>query len=163
MEPSAPEPSTDALADEALIRTLCKAMLRAWNTSDAHGFAAHFTDDGVIVGFDGTVMVGSDAIGKYLTTLFARHETPVFVHLIRWVHFIEPDVAIAHGISSMPSMATGEINPTLNSVQMITFTRRADGWRVALFHSTPARFLGRPEEVERMTQELQRRLNEAAD
>lgn len=163
MDPSTPEPPTDALADEALIRATYKSLLRAWNRRDASAFAAHFIEDGAIVGFDGSVVDGREAIGQHIGAIFASHETPAYVQYIQWVRFLSPDLAITYGVAGMPSLATGEINPTLNSVQMITLWRQADGWRIALFQNTPAQLHGRPEEVERMTQELQRRLNDASD
>ena len=163
MDSSAPEPPANSLADEALIRTTCKDMLRAWNARDASAFAAFFTESGAIVGFDGLVVAGSAAIAAYLRDLFARHETPAYVNAIRWVRFLSEDIAIAHGIAGMFSLPTGAINPTLNSVQMITCARRDEGWRIELFQITPAQLHGDPEAVAGMTEELQRRLSDSSD
>lgn len=162
MDSSTPEPPTGALADEAVIRTTYKSLLRSWNSRDANAFASHFIEDGTIVGFDGTVVDGREAIGQHLGEIFASHETPAYVLNVYWVRFLSPDFAIMYGVAGMPSLATGEINPALNSVQMMTLRRQADGWRIALFQNTPAQLHGRPDEVARMTAELQRRLTDSA-
>ncbi len=159
MDSSAPVPPAKSLADEALIRTLCKEMLRAWNTRDANAFAALFTESGAIVGFDGLVLAGSETIANYMSELFAHHETPAYVTVVRWVRFISDDIAIAYCIVGMPSVLTGIINPTLNSVQMLTCSKRDGDWRAELLQNTPAQLHGNAEEVARMTEELQQRLN----
>lgn len=158
MNSSTPEPPAKLNADEAHIRTLNLELLRAWNARNASAFAALFTEGGAIVGVDGTVIAGSAAIGAYMSDLFARHETPAYVSLIRWVRFPSEDFAIAHGIVGMPSLLTGEINPTLNAIQMLTCSRRDGVWRIELFQNTPAQLHGDPDEVARMTEELQQRL-----
>jgi len=47
-----------------------------------------------------------------------------------------------------------ELNPAVNSIQSVVMTKQGTGLRVALLHSTPAAFHGRPELVEQLTREL---------
>jgi hypothetical protein len=47
-----------------------------------------------------------------------------------------------------------DLNPAANVLQTLVATRDGDTWRIALFQNTPAQFHGRPELVERMTDEL---------
>jgi hypothetical protein len=47
-----------------------------------------------------------------------------------------------------------DINPATNAVQSLVAVRREGVWRIALFHNTPAAFHGRPEESEKLTDEL---------
>lgn len=145
-------------ADEASIRALYQEHLRAWNQRNADGFAASMTEDGVIVGFDGTVVETRAAIAQHIGDIFAHHEPPVYVTVTQSVRALGDDVALLHGLAGMPSLLTGEINPTLNSVQMLVVVRRNGVWRIALFQNTPAQLHGRPELVASMTAELQRQL-----
>lgn len=157
MDPSTSQPA--APADENLIRALYHNLLRAWNQRDADGFASFLTDDGVIIGFDGTTVETPAAIASHLSEIFANHEPPAYVQVIQSVRFLTEDTALVRGVAGMPSLLTGKINPTLNSVQTLVVVRRDGAWRIALFQNTPAQLHGRPELVERMTEELQRQLN----
>ena len=104
MDSSTAEPPAKSSADENGIRTLNLELLRAWNARNASVFASLFTEGGVIVGVDGTVIAGSAAIYAYMSALFAKHKTPAYVSLIRWVRFPREDLAIAHVIVGMPSL-----------------------------------------------------------
>ena len=48
----------------------------------------------------------------------------------------------------------GDIVADRNAVQSLVAIDGPDGWRVALFHNTPAQFHGRPEAVDALTAEL---------
>jgi hypothetical protein len=47
-----------------------------------------------------------------------------------------------------------ELMPDRNAIQTMVAHRGNDGWRVALFQTTPAQFHGRPQLTERLTAEL---------
>jgi hypothetical protein len=47
-----------------------------------------------------------------------------------------------------------DLKPELNSVQRLIAVRHDGQWRIALYQNTPAQFHGRPELVERMTNQL---------
>jgi hypothetical protein len=51
-----------------------------------------------------------------------------------------------------------DLDPSLNSVQTLIAVEHHQGWRVALYHNTPAAFHGRPEAVRALTDELRQRL-----
>lgn len=154
-------PATQSLtaSDEERIRALYSDLLRAWNRRDAEGFAACLTEDATIVGFDGTIVETRPAVARHLGAIFANHETPIYVQIVQRVRFLSADVALVRGAAGMPSLLTGQINPTLNSVQTLLVVRRDDAWRIALFQNTPAQFHGRPDLVASMTEELQRQLD----
>jgi uncharacterized protein (TIGR02246 family) len=146
-------------AEEQLIRDLYDSLLRAWNQRDAARFASYMSEDGVIIGFDGTVVETRAAIASHLGEIFANHEPPAYVQVIQSVRFLNADTALLRGAAGMPSLLTGEINPSLNSVQTLVAVRSEGAWRIALFQNTPAQFHGRPDLVARMTEELQRALD----
>ncbi len=47
-----------------------------------------------------------------------------------------------------------DLEPELNAVQTLVAERHDDGWQVVSYQNTPAQFHGRPELVERLTDEL---------
>jgi hypothetical protein len=47
-----------------------------------------------------------------------------------------------------------DINPVLNAVQSLVAERRNGGWRVVLYHNTPAAFHGRPDDADALSTEL---------
>lgn len=142
-------------ADESAIHALYHALLRAWNERDAEAFAALFIADGAMIGYDGTVVDGQDEIARHLGAIFAQHQTPAYIQKVRQVRLLTAEVAALRGVVGMPSLVTGVITPTLNSIQSLVACRRDGVWRVALFQNTPAQLHGRPDLVAEMTAELQ--------
>lgn len=145
-------------ADEAAVRALSLGLTRAWNMRDGRAFGELFTEDGAIIGFDGSLVEGSEAIGQEMSAIFAHHQTPAYVVKMHTVRFIADDVAVLRCSAGMPSPLDGRINPTLNSMQSLVAVKRDGVWRVALFQNTPAQFHGRPDLVQKMSAELQEQL-----
>jgi uncharacterized protein (TIGR02246 family) len=150
-------PATTASAnrtDEETVRTLHQGLLAAWNRRDAGSFAALFAEDGYVVGFDGSQMDGREQIAAELGQIFADHVTATYVAKIEEVRFLTPDVAALRAAVGMVPPGQSDINPAVNALQTLVATRNDDRWRIALFQNTPAQFHGRPELVERMSEEL---------
>jgi hypothetical protein len=59
-----------------------------------------------------------------------------------------------HAVAGMVPPGRGELMADRNAVQTVVGCRGDDGWSAALFHTTPARFDGRPELAEKLTAEL---------
>lgn len=154
-----PQPYPEPSADERAVRDLYDDLLRCWNRRDAEAFAAHFTERGSIIGFDGSTVDGREEIAREMGAIFAHHQTPAYIQVVRSIRFLGDGTALLRGIVGMPSLTTGQINPTLNSIQTLVATRRDGVWLIEHFQNTPAQFHGRPEEVARMTEELQRALD----
>ena len=133
---------------------LYQRLLSAWNGQDAQGFGRLFTEDGEQIGFDGSQVAGATAIAAELDRIFTDHRTARFVALVRGVRFPSNDVAVLRAEVGMVPPDGGDVLPDRNAVQSMVAARDADGWRVALFHNTPAQFHGRPEAVEALTDEL---------
>jgi hypothetical protein len=49
---------------------------------------------------------------------------------------------------------SGDINPALNTIHTLVAVQNRDGWRAALFQSTPAAWHGRSQESAALTEEL---------
>jgi len=136
------------------VKILYADLLRTWNSTDAAGFASAFTDDGEVIGFDGSIITGRDAIEAEMARVFADHRTGTYVGIVHDVVVLSPDVAVVRAVAGVVPAGADDLAPALNSVQRLTAVRRDGQWRIALYHNTPAQFHGRPELVERLTADL---------
>jgi uncharacterized protein (TIGR02246 family) len=136
------------------VRALYATLLDAWNAKDAGAFAASFSDDGEVIGFDGSIMAGPAAIEAELRRIFDDHPTGRYVGIVREVAPVTEDVVVLRAVAGVIPAGSEELKPELNSVQRLVAGRRDGRWRIALYQNTPAQFHGRPELVERLSEEL---------
>ena len=69
------------------------------------------------------------------------------------------DVALMHVVGGTIMAGQTDIEPERNSVQTLVATKDNKGeWRLAAFQNTRAQYLGRPEQVQSLTEELRRLL-----
>src|SRR4029450_4961754 len=73
----------DVIMDDAV--ALYRKLLQAWNDRDAAAFARLFSDDGSIVGFDGSTADNKADIQAHLQPIFADHPTAAYVGKVRAV------------------------------------------------------------------------------
>ncbi|AXI80479.1 SgcJ/EcaC family oxidoreductase [Peterkaempfera bronchialis] len=144
---------TDAAADRA-VRELYRALLEGWDTRDAQAMAAPFAEDGEAIGFDGTRHCGRAGIAAELAEVFAGGPTPAYVAKVRGVRLLGPDAAVLQAVAGMVPPGESDLRPTLNARQTVVAARLGGAWRIVLFQSTPARFHGRPELRENLSEEL---------
>jgi uncharacterized protein (TIGR02246 family) len=149
------DPESD---DGAKVRLLYQTLLEAWNDKDAHEMAELFSENGNVIGFDGSQMDGRKQIEFVLGQIFADHPTPVYVAAVREVRFLAPGVALLRAVAGMVPRGHSDINPALNAVQSLIATKEQDRWRIALFQNTPAALHGRAELSEQLTAELRQAL-----
>ncbi|APR76584.1 Hypothetical protein A7982_01931 [Minicystis rosea] len=142
-------------ASEALaIRALYERILVAWNARDATAMAAPFTDDGNIVGFDGSQVDTRAGIEAHLAPIFASHRTPVYVAKVREVRMLAPGAALLRAVAGMVPDGAEDLNPALATIHTLAAVHNDDGWRAALFQSTPAAWHGRPNDLAALVDEL---------
>src|SRR5438105_2771006 len=141
-------------ADETEVRTLYRELLDGWNQRNAEAFAAPFAEDGEVIGFDGSQMTGRVDIAATLGQIFADHVTAPYVSKVRSVRLLSPEVAILRAIVGMIPPGQSDLNPAVNAHQTVVAAKREGTWRIELLQTTPAQFHGRPDLVERMTEEL---------
>jgi uncharacterized protein (TIGR02246 family) len=141
--------------DQDAIIELHRAVLSAWNDQDAARFAALFSEDGLMIGFDGSTVVGRSDIEAHLAPIFAHHPTGRFVAKVRSVRQLGSDALLLQAVAGMVPRGKAELNPAVNAVQTLTAIRGASGWSIAHFQNTPAAFHGRPELAQQLTAELQ--------
>jgi uncharacterized protein (TIGR02246 family) len=136
------------------IISLYQRMLEAWNRRDADGFAALFTHNGSIVGFDGSQMNGRTQAASELRAIFSSHPTASYVAKVREVRQLDTHVVLLRAVVGMVPPGQHELNPAVNAVQSVLAVLDRGEPAVALLHNTPAAFHARAQLAEQLTQEL---------
>jgi uncharacterized protein (TIGR02246 family) len=144
------------------VSDLYRAILAGWNADDAEAFAAPFADDGRIVGFDGSEVVGRSNIAEQMGRIFADHATGSYVGIVRGVEPLGDDAALLRAVSGVVPAGDNDLNPKLNAVQSLVARRRNGAWQVVLYQNTPAQYHGQPEAAEALTEELRSELRKVA-
>ena len=134
---------------------LYESLLRSWNDRDANRFAALFMPDAICVGFDGTQYSSAKEIAAELTKIFRDHPVAAYVWKIRDVKEVDERTIILHAVAGMVPPGSRDIKPDRNVIHVLVAHRSDDGWRIASYQNTPARYDGRPEAVAALTRELQ--------
>jgi uncharacterized protein (TIGR02246 family) len=137
------------------VRNLYEKLIAGWNAHDGEAMAGPFAEDGVIIGFDGSVSSGKQAISTEMTGIFTDHETGRYAVKVDSVRLLGPQVVILRAIAGLVPPGQTAINSATNSHQTVVALEQDGQWSIALFQNTPAQFHGRPELVEDMTRELQ--------
>ncbi|HET7220802.1 MAG TPA: SgcJ/EcaC family oxidoreductase [Vicinamibacterales bacterium] len=148
--PSPPASAPDR--DECI--AVYTALLQAWNDRNANRFADFFTADAVVIGFDGSVMSGRADIVRQMASIFASHSTAAYVAAVRDVSTLRPGVVLLRAAAGMVPPGGGPLIDKVNAQQSVVIVDEGGAPKVALFQNTPAAFHGRPQAVERMTDEL---------
>jgi uncharacterized protein (TIGR02246 family) len=151
--------AASASAAEQSVRLLYQQMLDGWNRRNAAEIAGLYTEDGNIVGFDGSQMNGRGEIQAELSRIFADHPTAAYVGIVREVRLLAPGVAVLRAVSGMVPPGGEAINPAVNTVQTLVAANQQGTWRIALYQNTPAAYHGRPELSQQLTAELQQALD----
>ena len=142
-------------ASEQDVSALYSSLIAAWNDHDGAAMAAPFAEDGVIIGFDGSVSSGRETIGKEMASIFADHETGRYAVKLQSIRPLGPQAVILRAIAGLVPPGQIAINPQTNSHQTVVAEAQDGQWQIVLFQNTPAQFHGRPELVEEMTEQLQ--------
>jgi uncharacterized protein (TIGR02246 family) len=144
-----------AANDEAAIRALYQQLMDGWNAGSGNAFAAPFEEDGDLVGFDGTHIKGRHEIALFHQDLFDMFlKGSRLVGKVRSVRFLTSNVAVMHAIGGTVMAGQTDLEPERNSVQTLVAVRRNGNWYLAAFQNTRATYIGRPEESQKLTEEL---------
>lgn len=143
------------------MRSLYTHLLGGWNARDGAAFAAPFTDDGVVIGFDGSEVTGRAAIAASMAAIFASHPTPEYIAIVRGVRLPVAGVAILRADTGLVPRGSSDLNPALNARQTVVAVRGAQGWSITHFQNTPAQLHGRADLAEALTAELRAALAQA--
>jgi uncharacterized protein (TIGR02246 family) len=140
---------------ESEVKSLYAAVIGGWNNHDGEAMAAPFAEDGVVIGFDGSVSSGRETIVGDMSSIFADHETGRYAVKVQSVRPLGLQAVILRAIAGLVPPGQTAINPQTNSHQTVVAEEEQGQWKIVLFQNTPAQFHGRPELVNNMTQELQ--------
>lgn len=152
-----------APGDDREVRSLYRDLLAAWNRRNARDFAALVSEDGNVVGFDGSPLNGRPQIEAELGQIFGHHQTAAYVAKVREVRFLTAHVAVLRAVAGMVPPGQADVNPAVNAIQTLIAAKRDGRWQVAVYQNTPAAFHGRPELGEQLTDELREVLRDAAE
>jgi uncharacterized protein (TIGR02246 family) len=137
------------------IRKLYEALITGWNGHDGAAIAEPFAEDGVVIGYDGSVHSSKSTIAAEMAQIFADHETGRYVVKVQRVRPVGSDAAVLQAISGLIPPGQTRVNAGTNAHQTLLAERRSGRWQIVLFQNTPAQFHGRPHLVDEMTRELQ--------
>ena len=124
-------------ADEAAVRALYQQMMDGWNQGSGDAFAAVFTEDGDLVGFDGTHLKGREEIAPFHQQLFDKWlKGSRLVGQVKDVRFLSPDAALMHAVGGTVMRGKSEPSPERDSIQTLVAIRQGgDQWRLAAFQN----------------------------
>lgn len=140
--------------EQDAIRALYEKLLEGWNQRRAEEMAALFDDSGIVVGFDGSQMIGRRAVSEELARIFADHRPARYVGIVRTVTLFGADVAVLHAVAGMVPPGQRALKAENNAVQILTAVKRQERWRIVAYQNTPARLDGRPQLAAALTTEL---------
>lgn len=133
-------------------------MLVHWNNADAERMGALFSESAEHVGFDGSQLSGRESITEEMRRVFADHQTGKFVTKVKWTRSLGEVAALLRAVAGMIPPGGSDIEPKLNVVHTLVAEQSDGGWSITLFQNTPAQWHGRPEMVERHTEEIRAEL-----
>ena len=142
-------------ADGAAVRALYQQMMDGWNEGSGDAFAAPFEENGDQVAFDGTHFRGRQEIASFHQKIFDMFlNGSRLVGKVTDVRLLAPDVAVMHAVGGTVMAGQTDVEPERNSVQTLVAVKRDGRWRLAAFQNTRATFLIRPEESQKLAEEL---------
>ena len=129
-EKALPNPTVTAqqLADEAAIRLIDDAFLKAYGRGDAKAVAAFFTADAEYVDELGNVFQGRTAIENSMIEFFAENPGCRISMNIDTIRFISPGIAIEDGTTTI-TRTEGE--PTVESLYTAVHVKTDGKWLAA--------------------------------
>lgn len=135
-------PSANHSREEAAVRALYQELMDGWNQGSGAAFAAVFTEDGDLIGFDGTHFKGREEIAPFHQQLFDRWlKGSRLVGEVKDVRFLSPDVALMHAVGSTVMRGKSRPSPERDSIQTLVATRQSGEWRLAAFQNTRLRVM----------------------
>ena len=129
--------------DESAVRALYQELMAGWNKASGEAFAQPFTEDGDLIGFDGTHIKGRRQIAEFHQPLFDKWlKGTRLIGAVSSVRFITPTVALMHAIGKTVMRGNSEPSPERDSIQTLVAVKRDQEWRLAAFQNTRVRPMG---------------------
>jgi len=140
--------------NEGNVVVIYRQLLQQWNKRNAAGFAGLFTENGTLIGFDGSQINGRKEIYAVLDEIFTHHPTAGYVSIVNEVRMLAPGSAMLLAAAGMVGEGHTDITPAVNAIQTLVVTAENNQPRIALFQNTPAAYHGRPELVGQLSADL---------
>ena len=135
--PTREEAAANDSTEEAAVRALYQQLMDGWNQGSGDAFAAVFTEDGDLIGFDGTHFKGRQEIAPFHQRLFDKWlKGSRLVGEVKDVRFLSPDVALMHAVGGTVMRGKSEPVPERDSIQTLVATHQDSEWRLAAFQNT---------------------------
>src|SRR5215218_2323604 len=97
--PTRDEAAANHYAEEATVRALYQQLMDGWNQGSGDAFASVFTEDGDLIGFDGTHFKGRQEIAPFHQHLFDKGlRGGRLGGKVKGVRFLSPAAALIHGV-----------------------------------------------------------------
>ena len=119
-------------------RELYEHLIGTWNDRDAEAMSSLFAPAGIMIGFDGSLVTGVDAVREHLTPIFAYHPTAAYVTIVRSVQSVGDGATLLLADAGMVPPGQTEIHADANARQTLVASRPVDRWQIDLFQNTPA-------------------------
>jgi uncharacterized protein (TIGR02246 family) len=133
-----------APTDAAAIRALYQRAMDGWNMGSGAAFAAAWTEDGHLIGFDGSHFTSREAIARFHEPLLQTYlEGTRLIGRVTDVQFPAPDVAVLHARGGTIIRGASAPAPERDSTQTLVAVRRDGDWQVLAFQNTRVRPIGR--------------------
>jgi uncharacterized protein (TIGR02246 family) len=118
-------------------------MMAGWNQGSGAAFAAAFTEDGHLVGFDGTHFRGRAEVAPFHQELFDKWlKGTRLVGRVTDIRFLSPDIALLHAVGGTIARGKSTPAPDRDSIQTLVATRQNGQWHLAAFQNTRLRPIG---------------------
>lgn len=125
---------------EEAVRGLYAKLMEGWNKGDAEAFAAAFTEDGDLVGFDGSHFRGRREIAEFHQPLFDKWlKGSRLVGHVKKVRFLNPGLAVMHVHGGTILRGKSKPSAARDSVQTLVASRDSGEWKFAAFQNTRLR------------------------
>ncbi|MEI9808901.1 MAG: SgcJ/EcaC family oxidoreductase [Bacteroidota bacterium] len=125
-----PPMKTDAtvhqLNEKIQVIHLYQDLLKSWNDRDTDAYTNLFTNDGNIIGFDGSQANGRKEIYSHIEQIFTGHQTGTYISIVQEIRFLTPDLALLRAIAGLVLPGKMDINPGINAIQTLVAQKMED-------------------------------------
>lgn len=139
LAPVARAQSNSSDTESAAVRKVIDEFVGAFNTHDAHGWAAPFAEDGDFTNVTGLTKHGRKEVEERFKVLFAgplkdAHRTAT----VRHIRFVKPDVAAVDAEWELAGSraADGSENPVRKGIFTWVMVKQDGRWMFADFHES---------------------------
>ena len=129
--PPAPLPSATAGSRQEarqVANSVVNSFMAAYNTHDPKAISALFLPDAMLLGFDGTVTQGREAIERVYAGLL-KNQGGHFTVVIKDANSLGDNVVVAN--DELEIRDVGQNHDTIHGRAVITLAKTPDGWRYA--------------------------------